>query len=62
MTGLAAFLVIAALALGGNTLARYQGWTVERLPPAVLSAKLAPFYRVLKPSVPRTTSTAGPGC
>ena len=58
VTGLAAFLVVAALALGGNTLARYQGWSVERLPPAVLSAKLAPFYRVLTPPGPGRFPTA----
>ncbi len=56
--GLAAFLALAALALGGNTLARYQGWTVERVSPAALSDKLAPYYRVAKPAGPGPFPTA----
>ena len=43
----AAGLVLGAVAL--NTLAHYEGWGVPRLAPEALSAKLAPFYRVMKP-------------
>jgi dienelactone hydrolase len=39
----------AALAVGGNVVLRYRGWTVERLEPDALSALLAPGYRVVKP-------------
>ena len=35
-----------ALAVAGNVLTRYRGWTVERLEPDALSAMLAPGYRV----------------
>lgn len=59
--GFAAFLALVALvalALGSNTLARYRGWTVERLPAAELSARLAPFYRVARPPGPGRFPTA----
>jgi dienelactone hydrolase len=42
--------VLAALAVGGNVLSRYRGWTVERLEPDALSALIAPGYRVTKPA------------
>ena len=41
---------VAALAVGGNVLSRYRGWTVARLEPNALSALLAPAYRVMKPA------------
>lgn len=41
--------VLALLAIGGNVVSRYRGWTVERLEPEALSAMLSPSYRVVKP-------------
>lgn len=49
LAGVAAFIATAALLAGGNAFARYQGWIVPRLSPAALSAKLSPYYRVIKP-------------
>ncbi len=41
-------VVLAAVAL--NALAHYEGWGIPRLAPEALSAKLSPWYRVLKPA------------
>ncbi|HRO11884.1 dienelactone hydrolase [Amaricoccus sp.] len=62
---LAAALVAAGvLAVGGNLLSRYRGWTVERLEPDALSALLAPAYRVMKPpgAGPFPTALLFSGC
>ena len=55
---------VAALAVGGNVLSRYRGWTVERLEPDALSALLAPAYRVMKPdgTGPFPTALLFSGC
>jgi dienelactone hydrolase len=45
----AAVAAIVLLAVAGNSIANYRGWTVPRLEPAALSAKLAPYYRIMKP-------------
>ena len=58
MTGIAIFAAALLLALGGNSIGRYTGWTVPRLEPADLSAKLAPFYRVTRPDGPGPFPTA----
>ena len=58
MIGIAAFAAALLLAVGGNSLGRYTGWTVPRLEPAALSAKLGPFYRVTKPDGPGPFPTA----
>ena len=54
----------ATLAVGGNVLSRYRGWTVERLEPDALSALLAPAYRVMKPdgAGPFPTALLFSGC
>ena len=61
-----AVAVVAALllAIGGNSIGRYTGWTVPRLEPAALSAKLAPWYRVTRPdgSGPFPTALLLSGC
>ena len=49
LIGAAAVAGAVALAVAGNSLALYRGWGVERLDPAALSAKLAPYYRVMRP-------------
>jgi dienelactone hydrolase len=58
VTAIAAFAAALLLALGGNSLGRYTGWTVPRLEPAALSAKLAPYYRVTRPDGPGPFPTA----
>ncbi len=50
LVGAAAVAGAVALAVAGNSLALYRGWAVERLEPAALSAKLAPYYRVMRPA------------
>ena len=45
--GVLAFLL---LAVAGNSVAHYRGWSVPRLEAAALSAKLSPYYRVMKPA------------
>lgn len=42
-------VVLAGLLVAGNVVGHYTGWTVRKLTPADLSAKLAPFYRVAMP-------------
>lgn len=42
-------VVLAAFLLGGNTLARYHGWTSKPRSPETLSGLLAPHYRVFMP-------------
>lgn len=49
MIGAVAFLAALLLAVGGNSVGHYTGWTVPRLSPVALSAKLRPFYRVTVP-------------
>ena len=74
--GVAAVLVL--LAVGGNSLAHYRGWSVHRMEPAALSAKLAPLlpdrqaggrgaasrprYSTPAATGRTTTSTAGQRC
>jgi dienelactone hydrolase len=60
--GAAAAVVLAAVA--GNSIAQYRGWGVARLEPAALSAKLAPYYRVLLPpgEGPFPTALLHSGC
>jgi dienelactone hydrolase len=60
--GAAAALVLAAVAV--NALAQYRGWRVTRLEPAALSAKIAPYYRVMKPAGtgPFPTALLHSGC
>jgi dienelactone hydrolase len=55
---------LSVLAIGGNVLSRYRGWTVERLEPDALSALLAPGYRVMKPdgAGPFPTALLFSGC
>ena len=52
------------LAVAGNSVAHYTGWVVERMPAAALSAKLSPYYRVLKPqgAGPFPTALLHSGC
>jgi dienelactone hydrolase len=49
LSSLGAVAMIVLLAVAGNSIANYRGWTVPKLEPAALSAKLAPYYRVLRP-------------
>lgn len=58
---LAAFLL---LTVGGNSLARYEGWSVPRLEPEALSAMLSPFYRTILPegNGPFPTALLYSGC
>jgi dienelactone hydrolase len=60
----AAVVALVLLAVAGNSIARYRGWIVQRLDPAALSAKLAPYYRVMKPdgSGPFPTALIYSGC
>lgn len=46
----ATVVAIPFVLIGCNTYLRYQGWTVERLDPDVLSNKLRPAYRVRMPA------------
>jgi dienelactone hydrolase len=50
VAGLGTALAFVLLAVAGNSLGRYRGWTVPRLEPAALSAKLSPYYRVMRPA------------
>lgn len=50
LAGVGAFLAFVVLAVAGNSLAHYQGWSVHRMAPSELSAKLRPYYRVHKPA------------
>jgi dienelactone hydrolase len=56
--GFAGFAVFLLLAVAVNSLAHYRGWTVPKLDPAALSAKLAPHYRVTAPAGPGPFPTA----
>jgi len=47
---IAAFAAFVLLAVGGNSLAHYRGWSVHRMEPAALSAKLRPYYRIARPA------------
>jgi dienelactone hydrolase len=58
LLGAAAVAASVLLAIAGNSLARYQGWTVPRLEPAPLSAKLSPYYRAMRPAGPGPFPTA----
>ena len=49
VAGVGAFLALVLLAVAGNSLAHYRGWSVHRMAPAELSAKLRPYYRVFRP-------------
>jgi dienelactone hydrolase len=49
VTGAGAFVAFILLAVAGNSLAHYQGWSVHRMAPADLAAKLRPYYRLTKP-------------
>ncbi len=51
-------VVLAGLGLGGNVLGRYLGWTVARVEPAALSARLRPYYRIATPPGPGPFPTA----
>ncbi len=52
MVALAALLILIAAGTVGNTVARYQGWTVDPKNPEELSALLSPHYRLLTPAGP----------
>lgn len=56
--GAAAFGAFALLAVAGNSLAHYQGWSVHRMTPVELAAKLRPYYRTAKPPGPGRFPTA----
>jgi len=56
--GAVALAAALLLAIGGNSLGQYTGWTVKRLQPDVLSAKLRPFYRTTVPDGPGPFPTA----
>jgi dienelactone hydrolase len=56
--GLGLVIGLAAAVAGGNLAGRYTGWSVARISPAALSAKLAPFYRIAKPEGPGPFPTA----
>jgi dienelactone hydrolase len=49
LTGAGALAAFLLLAVAGNSLAHYQGWSVHRMAPEALAAKLRPWYRVTKP-------------
>ncbi|MEO1199250.1 MAG: prolyl oligopeptidase family serine peptidase [Pseudomonadota bacterium] len=49
LLGVAAVVGVWLLITGGNTLARYMGWVIERQEPEALSAFLKPHYRMLVP-------------
>jgi dienelactone hydrolase len=49
MTGLGALAAFVVLAVAGNSIAHYRGWSVPKVDPAVLSAMIAPHYRVMTP-------------
>jgi dienelactone hydrolase len=56
--GLGAFAAFVLLAVAGNSIAHYRGWSVPKLEPAALSAKLAPYYRPMVPPGPGPFPTA----
>ena len=58
LSGVAALLAFVVLAVAGNSLAHYQGWSVHRMAPAELAAKLRPYYRIAKPPGPGRFPTA----
>lgn len=64
MFGVGAFAVFLLLAVGGNSLARYEGWSVPRMEPEALSAMLAPYYRASVPpgAGPFPTALLYSGC
>ena len=43
---------VLLLAVAGNSIAHYRGWGGPKLDPAMLSAKIAPYYRAMKPPGP----------
>jgi dienelactone hydrolase len=49
LIGLAAFAAFLLLAVAGNSIANYRGWSVPKLEPEALSAKLRPYYRLIHP-------------
>jgi dienelactone hydrolase len=49
VTGLGLLLAAWLVAIGGNSLARYMGWVVERMPAEALSERLAPYYAFRTP-------------
>lgn len=49
MIGVGAVVAFVLLAVAGNSLARYEGWSVPRMQPEALSRKLAPYYRTSVP-------------
>jgi dienelactone hydrolase len=56
--GLGAIAAFVLLAVAGNSIAHYRGWGVPKLDPAELSAKLAPYYRPMRPPGPGPFPTA----
>jgi dienelactone hydrolase len=53
-----ALALIGIVAVAGNTIGRYGGWTLARQDPLALAEKLRPFYRVMKPEGPGPFPTA----
>lgn len=49
MVAVGAFVAFLVAAVAGNSLAHYQGWSVHRMEPAELAAKLRPYYRIARP-------------
>ncbi|HVL20366.1 MAG TPA: dienelactone hydrolase family protein [Amaricoccus sp.] len=47
--GIGLGVALAGALVAGNVAGRYTGWTVARMAPAELSAKLAPYYQVATP-------------
>jgi dienelactone hydrolase len=56
--GLGAIAAFVLLAVAGNSIAHYRGWSVPKLDPVALSAKIAPYYRTMKPPGPGPFPTA----
>lgn len=50
--GIGLGVALAGALVAGNFAGRYTGWTVARMTPAELSAKLSPYYRVATPPGP----------
>jgi dienelactone hydrolase len=64
LTAAGATALLGIVAVGGNTVSRYGGWTVAGQDPLMVAEKLRPFYRVMKPegAGPFPTALLYSGC
>lgn len=56
--GIGIALALGGVLVAGNLAGRYAGWTVARMTPAELLAKLSPHYRIATPDGPGPFPTA----